>query len=196
MRTYENFYPKLRKTLKTGDILLFSGHGIISTAIKIGTMSTWSHVGMVIKGDVMLVWESTTLKTQADLDNGLVHSGVQVCDLGRRVAEYDGEVAVRYLKKPLNDDDLVVLHETRHEHIATPYEEDIIELVKSAYDGPFGHNVEDLSSIFCSELVAMYFKRIGRLPESVPSNEYTPPDFADIKMSYLLQGFEHLKVKI
>jgi len=52
-----------------------------------------------------------------------------------------------------------------------------LELLKSAYDGPFGKNEEDLSSLFCSELVAEAYQRLGLLTEGTPSNEFTPADF-------------------
>ena len=54
-------------------------------------------------------------------------------------------------------------------------------MIKAAYDGPLGHNQEDLSSLFCSELVAEAYQRLGLLPkppQGLPSNEYTPRDFA------------------
>jgi hypothetical protein len=49
---------------------------------------------------------------------------------------------------------LRALSNCRHEVSGRPYERDEIELLKSACDGKFGENKEDLSSLFCSELVA------------------------------------------
>jgi len=57
-------YTEVRDNLNTGDIVLFSGKGGISTAIKLFTHSKWSHVGMVFKVpniNMVLLWESTTL---------------------------------------------------------------------------------------------------------------------------------------
>ncbi|KKL50606.1 hypothetical protein LCGC14_2303830, partial [marine sediment metagenome] len=59
------------------------------------------------------------------------------------------------------------------------YERDYVQLWRSAYDGPGGRNRRDLSSYFCSELVAQAYIEAGLLDGSVqPSNEYTPADFA------------------
>ena len=69
-----------------------------------------------------------------------------------------------------------------------PYEKSEIELIKSAYDGPWGHNEEDLSSLFCSELVAEAYQRVGLLSNKKPSNEYTPKDFTDGKKLSLPEG--------
>ena len=56
-----------------------------------------------------------------------------------------------------------------------------IELFKAAYDGWFGQNEEDLSSLFCSELVAEAYQRMGLISDgkkALPSNEFTPKDFS------------------
>jgi hypothetical protein len=59
-----------------------------------------------------------------------------------------------------------------------PYERSTHEMMLSVYDGPLGRNRrEDLSSLFCSELVAAAYQRMGLLPPDPPSNEYTPKDF-------------------
>lgn len=195
MREYTNLYSQKRDTLHTGDVMLFSGNGIFSSGIKISTRSKWTHVGMVIRENIVLIWESNLMKVQRDLNNNLVNSGVQICDLGRRIYEYDGEIAVRRLHDPLTSDELDQLEVSRHIVIARPYEKNIIELVKAAYDGPGGMNTEDLSSIFCSELLAMYYKEIQRLPINVPSNEYTPLDFSNKVTAHMLGDLDYIKVK-
>ena len=56
-----------------------------------------------------------------------------------------------------------------------------MELIKAAYDGWLGENQEDLSSLFCSELVAESYQRMGLLSSAssaLPSNEFTPKDFS------------------
>ena len=51
-------------------------------------------------------------------------------------------------------------------------------MIRVAYDGSFGANVEGLSSIFLSELVAESYQVMGLLADSPHSNEYTPGDSA------------------
>ena len=66
----------------------------------------------------------------------------------------------------------------RREFIGRPYEESLLELFSSVYDGAFGKNKSDLKSLFCSELVAEGDMRMGILdPHLDPSNEYTPEDY-------------------
>ena len=126
----------------------------------------------------MLVWESTTLSTIKDIDTNSHRKGVQVVPLSRRVEEYSGEIAIRVLIPQLSDDQSEELRETRKEFKGRPYEKDKWELICSCYDGPGGRNTLDLQSLFCSELVAEVYQRIGLLDKSNPSNEYTPANFA------------------
>ena len=44
-------YDDIKDTLQTGDIFLFSGAGLSSLWVKLGTFSSWSHVGMVVRCD-------------------------------------------------------------------------------------------------------------------------------------------------
>jgi hypothetical protein len=181
-----------RAELKTGDVVLFSGKGGISAGIKWLTLSRWSHVGMIIvlpEYDFVTVWESTTLSSLVDLDTKVPHKGVQLVPLSSRLEGYDGEVAVRQLQGvDFNADDVKNLMQLRRELAGREYEEDKVELIKAAYDGPLGRNKEDLSSLFCSELVAEAYQRLGLLNDEKPSNEYTPSDFSEKKHLTLLEG--------
>ncbi|OGR24926.1 MAG: hypothetical protein A2277_16825 [Desulfobacterales bacterium RIFOXYA12_FULL_46_15] len=192
-------YENIRSQLKTGDILLFSGKGRISEGIKFFTLSKWSHVGMIYRFDdsrdpkgSIFCWESTTLSNLEDADTGKLTQGVQRVELSERLERCFAsgyEISVRSLSKNLTDDMIRTLNDFRHVVSGRPYEKDKIELLKAAYDGIFGANREDLSSLFCSELVAEAYQRMGLLPENTPSNEYTPKDFSSEKGLSLSQGY-------
>jgi hypothetical protein len=174
-------YADIREDLNTGDIVLFSGKGLISNVIKRFTGSPWSHVGMVIcspEWNMKLLWESTTLSKLKDITSGEARQGVQLVPLSERIKTYEGEVGIRKLlhTEPLNNQALIDL---RAEVKGRPYEESKIELFKSAHDGFMGGNEEDLSSLFCSELVAEAYQRLGLITEDTPSNEFTPADFGN-----------------
>lgn len=195
-------YDDIRSQLKTGDILLFSGKGGISEGIKFFTVSKWSHVGMVYRFDdprdakgSVFCWESTTLSNLEDADTGKLTKGVQRVELSERLERcFAGgyEICVRPLSSPLTNDMIRKLNDFRHDVSGRPYEKDKIELLKAAYDGIFGANKEDLSSLFCSELVAEAYQRIGLLTEKTPSNEYTPKDFSSEKSISLELGYSFL----
>ena len=187
MATITPEYDRQRRYLDTGDIILFSGKGAISQGIKRFTFSHWSHVGMVIRShefESILLWESTTLTNIPDLESGNLIKGVQIVPLSQRILLYNGEIGLRKLKTDRTEEKMKALIGLRKKLRGKRYEESNIELIKSAYDGPFGHNTEDLSSLFCSELVAEAYQVMGFLPENKsdkdykPSNEYTPADFS------------------
>lgn len=192
MATPKIYGENIRAKLKTGDIVLFSGKGGISAGIKWATLSRWSHVGMIVvlpEYDFVTVWESTTLSSLVDLDTATPHKGVQLVPLSSRIEGYGGEVAVRQLDGVTFDDgDIKNLMLLRRELAGKKYEQKTIELIKAAYDGPLGRNSEDLSSLFCSELVAEAYQRLGLLSEDKASNEYTPSDFSQDKKLQLLEG--------
>jgi hypothetical protein len=181
-------YDAERSKIRTADIVLFSGKGGISHGIKLITNSKWSHVGMALRlpeWDALLLWESTTLSGLADVIDGKAKRGVQLVLMRDRLRTYDGEVSVRHLvganvdRKP---DLKKKLMEFRRSVRNRPYEKSRLELIRAAYEGPFGRNEEDLSSLFCSELVAEAYQQMGLLPgppDGPPSNEYTPRDFSE-----------------
>jgi hypothetical protein len=180
----ETNYNEIRGSLTTGDIVLFSGNGRISTGIKWMAKSDWSHVGMVLilqEWNMVLLWESTKLDNIKDVIDGKAKKGVQLVALSDRISTYNGKVAVRRLKVDGKEGMKKPLMKFREEVKNKPYERDMIELLKSAYDGPMGENVEDLSSLFCSELVAEAYQRMDLLhgpPRGPQSNEYTPREFS------------------
>lgn len=168
-------YADLRSELRLGDLVLFSGNDWASLAIKVGSRSPWSHVGMVVVhvvGDTVLLWEATT---KAKLGGS---PGVRLTLLSERIRQYEGEIAVRRVRG--DEIDLREWAAVRRELGGRPYERSTLELVRAAYDGPGGENVPDLSSLFCSELVAETYARFGRLrmPLARGANEWIPHDFA------------------
>ena len=174
-------YDDLRRSLKTGDIVLFAGSNWISRLIKFGTRGRWSHIGMVIKipdYNIVLLWESTTLSKTKDIISGKARKGVQLVPLRDRLSTYRGEVAVRCLTGPINIEDLCKLHTMRNEVRGRPYEQSKLQLLLAASKRFCGFG-EDLSSLFCSELVAEAYQRMGLLREDIPSNSYDPNSFAE-----------------
>lgn len=185
-------YNEIRTQLKTGDIVLFSGSSPISHGIKLLTFSKWSHIGMVFKLpeiDTIFLWEATTGSNIADAIDGKIKHGVRLVLLSERIQTYQGEVAIRQLNGfDMTQDQHRSLMQLRNQLKNKRYEENELELMKSAFDGPFGTNQEDLSSLFCSELVAEAYQCLGLLDESIPSNEYIPKDFAEKKPLKLRSG--------
>lgn len=175
-------YENMRSKLQTGDLVLFSGKGGLSTGIKWFTASRWSHLGMVVRPldfDVVLLWEASPITDIKDIETGRTHKGVRLVALSERIQSYEGEVSIRLLAVERKPEMLEALDKLRAELKKRPFETDVIELLKSAWEGPFGKNQSDLSSLFCSELVAEAYQHMGLLSRRKPSNEYTPRDFSE-----------------
>lgn len=175
-------YESIRSKLQTGDLVLFSGKGGLSTGIKWFTASRWSHLGMVVRPlefDVVLLWEASPITDIRDIETGKIHKGVRLVALSERIQRYEGEVSIRLLDVERKPEMLAAINKLRSELKNRPFERDVIELLKSAWDGPMGLNQPDLSSLFCSELVAEAYQHMGLLGRRKPSNEYTPRDFSE-----------------
>ena len=184
-------YEHIRSKLQTGDLVLFSGRGGISAGIKWFTASIWSHLGMVMRipdFDVVLLWEASPITDIKDIETGKAHKGVRLVALSERIQTYEGEVSIRLLNVERRPEMLESLNRLRRELKQRPFETDVLELIKSAWEGPLGQNETDLSSLFCSELVAEAYQCMGLLSKRKPSNEYTPRDFSEKGRLELLRG--------
>ena len=183
---------RLIMNLKTGDIVLFSGKCWVANTIKLLSWCKWSHVGMIIidsRYDFPLVYESTHNNKIAGLDIGRNHMGVQVVPFHERVAQYDGGIAIRRLEDvELSDDDRYNLRLFRRAMTGREFEQDIKEMVAANYRLPFLKTAENLSSLFCSELIAQAYMELGLLCQCIPSNKYVPAHFSSKRNTQLLRG--------
>lgn len=183
-------YPEIRKELHTGDIVLFSRKNLLIFLWNKITKSKWSHVGMVIKSadtNQILLWESTTLKNLCDQFSKIARSGVQAVLLSQRVRTYKGNIAIRKLcnvDEEMRREMYENLIEFRKSVANKNFERNYWELLKAFIDVFDFKDLcnsskrENWSSVFCSELVAGAYIRMGLLDKKKPPNEYTPKDFS------------------
>ena len=189
-------FQEILTLLKTGDVVLFSGKTGFSRSIKWFTVSHWTHVGMVIRlpeHPDPLIWESLRIPELPDVIDGTLKSGVQLLNLADRLRTCVADIAIRSLNEPITSDMNGALLNFRETVRNRPYEQSMLQLFRSAWDGPFGQNQADLSSIFCSELIAGAYQAMGLLPCNTsggqPSNEYTPKYFSEQGPINLLGGY-------
>lgn len=176
-------YRSRRSEMRTGDLLLFSGRGLISRGIQAITGSRWSHVAVVMEVplyDFICCFESTTLSDIPDLTTGARVKGVQLVPLSQRLETYNGDaVAWRQVDARRTPAMIAAALAVRREFAGRPYEENQIELLRSALDTvTLRQNQPDASSVFCSELAGILWQRMGWMDHSIPPNELTPADFA------------------
>jgi hypothetical protein len=84
-------YQDLREQIRTGDLLLFRGHHLLSDAIERLSDSPYSHVA------ILTWWNGRVVAFQADLQ------GVQVLPASTMVCKYQGKVDWWSLKHELRD---------------------------------------------------------------------------------------------
>lgn len=141
-----------------------------------------------------------------DVESGKVVRGVELLPLRHQI--YSGwyeRVAIRRLTGVDNEQRKQMykdLLKFRTEVQGRPYEKSDLELARSALDFQedylsFLRNThEDLSSLFCSELVAEAYKRMGILNTEKLSNEFTPDDFSSARDSKLTLNFGKLEPEV
>jgi hypothetical protein len=189
------------ENMRTGDLVLFSGTCNVGKLIKIVQRNIWSHVGMIVidsNYDFPCLYESTHSDKIIDLDTQQITQGVQMVSLVDKVKLYPGNIGYRRLTN-------IADHELNHDGFAElkkalqgkAFEKSIWQIVKAKYDGPLGANREDLTSLFCSELIAASYQALGLLPESEvrTSNEYTPSDFSSLRFK-LCKGAQLSEITI
>ncbi len=188
----KNYYKTFKYQLKYGDIILFSGEDDVSDIVKIPTNSKWSHVGIVYK--------EATEHTDVMLLESTVKKGVTLTILGDKIENYNGDISFRHLnvnrttsmRRALTN----IYRELRGRKYESPDVKGLKELSNAGIDTLDKNsgttlNKEDLSKIFCSELVAEAYQRMGLLSSTnplYPSNEFTPKDFSKDGDLDLLQG--------
>jgi hypothetical protein len=175
-------YAELRPRLATGDLVLFGGKSTLCRRIQRLTGSSWSHAALLFcdpGADDVRIWEATSSGDLKDLDTGRTGPGVRLTPFGAWVALYGEQIAVRRLAVERSSERMAALAGFRREMAGRPYEKHRLQLLRSLGAGPLGRNAEpDLSSLFCSELVAAAYQRMGLLRDRPPSNNYTPKDFS------------------
>ena len=99
-----------------------------------------------------MLWESNRVAAVPDLLDCELKSGVQLVDFSERIAAERGPIAVRRLNRAVSRPMKSALEELLEELADRPYERNLLELIRAAWDGPFGHiRTPNLSSVFCSE---------------------------------------------
>lgn len=113
-------YDEVKKSLKTGDLVLFHGVETVSKLIELIEWSFWSHVGMVVlpkdiglTGEYPLFWESTASGDGITdhITGKPKNDGPMLVSLRERIqvdlkTPFDTHFLVKYLNRPLTTEEL------------------------------------------------------------------------------------------
>lgn len=180
MIDFTNQYDKVRLEIRTGDIFAFGGKGNFSELIKTVTRANVSHVGVALVSAMADGGERVQIVESTSLDG---FSGVCISQTSKRLPAYDGEV----WWLPLGGQARAAVNQSGRAfedfllgQIGKPY--DMSQAVKAGIDlldrfGP-GHNREDFSKLFCSELAAAALENVQAFGPGISINcaEVTPID--------------------
>lgn len=172
---------------RTGDLLLFAGRGLPSDTIRLFTRSHWSHVGMVVclpDYDEPLLLEATADGDAPDIRTGAPMPGVALVPVRHKIDGYGGDVAWRARQgAPLSPArERMVARMVRH-FSHRPYKNFMQALMRDLVTG--FQLRPDLSGVFCSELVAEVYRRLGWLPRRDRSSGYVPGHFGSRRLQLL-----------
>lgn len=198
-------FNKKRADLKSGDLLLFSGHGPFSWMVRCGTMSPWSHVGVVHRDpttDELYIWHSTNESKIKDEITSEKKDGVQLNKLETYLKSYDGDIVIRSLNKRLPDPSPEFDWFLKHTNQG--YENNDLEMVNAAFNGFCDPNYGSGNTYFCSEAVPLYYIERGILDKDKIGNictltpyHYTSfgEEFIKFKSGYYFEKERLLKIK-
>ena len=177
--------------LKTGDIILFSGRCFVSRIVEFCTRSRWTHMGMIVidpEYPYPLIYESSHGTKIMALDLGKKASGVQLLPFNERRRTFAGDMALRRLNHVLSEKELYRLGIFRKFIEGSPFEKNALQMLASTVHSRLLPSRQDLTSVFCSELVAQCYQEIGLLGQDRASNKYCPADFSKDREMPLIRG--------
>jgi hypothetical protein len=169
-------------TAATGDIWLFRGRSLADRAIQTVTNSPVNHVGMAVAIDDLppLLWHAELGKSLPDVWTGQRQRGVQLHPLAEAVTtwstRYGQRAWVRQLQGTVgreHEDRLMetVAHFDGRAFPTTP------GLLRQWLTGRVRRRDTPLETIYCAELVATTYQRMGLLPKHRPASWYDPGKF-------------------
>mmetsp|Transcript_4208 Transcript_4208/g.5618 ORF Transcript_4208/g.5618 Transcript_4208/m.5618 type:complete len:346 (+) Transcript_4208:200-1237(+) len=188
----EGYYTTLQNCSQ-GDVVLYYTKQYGAKLQRLVTRSRFDHIG------ILVIWEKCSDDCcPAALKESRKSAGIKAWHTLEAdatgvtlyrftpalIKAYNGTCCIRHLKfddKVVNDCTRKKMEQDLHSFIeemyGRPYEKHALEMIKAA--NMFGGNKkEDLSSVFCSELVAAAYRRMGILSEGRTCNSYIPGDFA------------------
>ncbi|MCC2603797.1 hypothetical protein [Planctobacterium marinum] len=183
-------YQEIKQFIQPGDLIAFSGKSEFSRIVKLATRSSITHVAMVLDVENLHHPGRPTVQNIIEAARLNGQSGVMVNKLCERIEYYPGEVWWFPLNQAARDK--LILKQSHwyrflHTQIFKPY--DVKQALLSAFDIPrlfgplaaIGHNREDFSQFFCSELIAEALQRATIVP-TVNASEVTPIDICRLNI--------------
>jgi hypothetical protein len=173
------------EVVESGDVILFTGSSEVDRLIAAGTGGPYCHATAVYKpadGTALLLWESDTMKMASDpLDPENNYLGAQcneLIDAVNFMVAYKCTPFFRkltYTRPPGFDDQFkqVIL-----EYDGKVAFGSILDMFKNYVIGHYLGIAGPPSEVFCAELLAMTYVKLGLMDPIHPPNFYSPSSFS------------------
>lgn len=187
-------WSDIESQVQTGDLFLCHGTGRLSYAIEVITLSEFSHATMAVRlkpdGPVFL-WEEVPAGLEKDPEkHDKLHAGAQLGVAPKVLADmykYGDTPHWRPLQwdRPADFDDQVVKVIADLDGRPFPStKEMLLTWVEGKIGVGTGHK-----EMFCAELVALTYQKLGLLSADTPANGFDPGSFGrDDASNLLLRG--------
>jgi hypothetical protein len=175
--------------LKTGDLLLFSGHTngwlkYFSSMIEYTTHSNYSHIGMIIKDPSFIspslkgtyVWESGW-EGEYDPQDNKIKLGVQITPLSEILVNFKGS---KVISRTINCPDDTFTDEKLKEIHSNVYDKPYDIIPKDWIEAFFRKDGEPQKTdrFWCSALVGYIYTKCGVLKSDTDWSILRPSDFS------------------
>jgi hypothetical protein len=165
----------------TGDVWLFRGRSVADRAIRVATNAPVNHVAMVVALDDLppLLWHTEMGRTLEDVWTGTHHRGAQLNRLDEAYRVWTGKYQqLAYLRQFRGD-------------ITREMEDELLRVIAANIGKPFpktrrlaawwlkGRVRREATgeAVYCAQLLAITFRRMGLLDGRKPANWYDPGKF-------------------
>lgn len=168
-------------TAQTGDVWLFRGPSLADRAIRLATNSPVNHVAMAVALDDLppLLWHTEVGRTLVDVWTGERHRGAQLNLLSEALplwrVTYGQTPYVRQIRGEVTrqmEDDLL---RTVADYSGRPFPR-TRRLIGRWLSGRVRHEATQ-EAVFCAQLLAITYGRMGLMAARRPSNWYDPGTF-------------------
>ena len=168
-------------TTRTGDVWLFKGKTAADRAIRAATNSPVNHVGMAVAIDDLppLMWHAELGRSLQDVWTGEHHRGTQLHKLVDAVQVWSDKYGQRAWMRPIDievtraQEDALLRAVNELNGRAFPPTR---KLAKGWILGRAKRRTS-LEAVFCAEVVAITYERMGLLGSDRPPNWYDPGKF-------------------
>lgn len=167
----------------TGDIWLFRGRSVADLAIRTLTNAPVNHVGMVVALDDLppLLWHAELGMSLPDVWTGEHQRGVQLHRLADAVRvwerRYGQRAWMRQLEGPIVPRQEDELMQVIAEYDGKPFPR-TLGLARSWATGRVRRREVSRETLYCAELVAITYQRMGILPGRRPASWFDPGRFS------------------